>query len=188
MLGTVGNKVWTESALEALPEDGYIHEVVDGELVVSPKNNYQHGDICAELLMELRAYAKRNALGAVWDSSTGFWMHNRNCRAPDISFVSKARLKGLKRSSRQFFSGAPDLAVEVLSPSSNPQEITERLHDFFSSGTRLAWIIHPEEQFVEICHSPSNRKISGSGAMQDGEDILPGFQYPIGDLFKEWEW
>jgi len=82
-------KAWTEAELEALPEDGYTHEVVNGELVMSPKNNPEHGEICARLLTALRTYAQAHRLGAVWDSSTGFWMHNENCRAPDISFVAK---------------------------------------------------------------------------------------------------
>jgi Uma2 family endonuclease len=181
-------KVWTEADLEALPEDGYIHELVNGELVMSPKNNYTHGDMCSQLLTALSSYARQHRLGAVWDSSTGFWMRNRNCRAPDISFIAKERLRGFKRSARQFFPGVPDLAVEILAPSNTPAEITERLQDFFSSGTRLAWIIHTDEQFVEICRSPIQRKIVGAGAALDGEEILPGFQFPIADLFKEWDW
>jgi Uma2 family endonuclease len=181
-------KVWTEADLEALPDDGYIHELVDGELVISPKNNYTHGDICPELLTALRTFARDKKLGAVWDSSIGFWMRNRNCRAPDISFVAKERLKGLKRSANRFFPGAPDLAVEILVPSNTPADIAQRLQDFFSSGTQLAWIIHPDEQFVEVCHSPSARNIIGPGALLDGEQLLPGFQFPMADLFKEWEW
>ncbi len=181
-------KFWTEADLESLPDDGYTHELVNGELVMSPKNNYTHGDICAELLTASRTFAKAHKLGAVWDSSTGFWMRNRNCRAPDISFISKARLKGFKRSAKQFFPGAPDLAVEILAPSNTPAEITERLQDFFASGTKLAWIIHPDEQFAEICRSPVQRRIAGPGALLDGEKLLPGFQFPIADLFTEWDW
>src|SRR5437870_6039729 len=135
-------KVWTEAELEALPDNGYIHEVVNGELVMSPKNNYTHGDISAELLTALRTFARSHKLGTVWDSSTGFWMRNRNCRAPDISFVSKARLKAFRRSARQFFPGAPDLAVEILSPNNTRVEM-ERISDFFASGTQIAWIINP---------------------------------------------
>ena len=140
MIATVKQwkKVWTEAELEALPEDGYNHEVVDGELVMSPKNDFQHGEICARLLTALYAYAHRRQLGTVWDSSTGFWMANRNCRAPDISFVSKARLKGFKRSMHRFFPGAPDLAVEVLAPSNTAEELRRRLTDFFASGTKVA--------------------------------------------------
>src|SRR6266508_2611663 len=103
-------KIWTEAELEALPNDGYNHEVVNGELVMSPKNNWFHGDICAALLTAMRSFAAAHKLGAVWDSSTGFWMENLNCRAPDISFIGKERLRGLKRREAKFFQGAPDLA------------------------------------------------------------------------------
>jgi Uma2 family endonuclease len=187
---SVERKVWTEAELEALPEDGYIHEVVDGELVMSPKNNPYHGNMCAELSMALCAYAKARKLGAVWDSSTGFWMYNRNCRAPDVSFVTRERLQalGIKRQTRNFFPGAPDLAVEVLSPSNARVEIDERLKDFFASGTQVAWIINPDTECVEVCHAPDKRKLLGSGADLDGEHLLPGFRYPIADLFKGWDW
>ncbi len=184
----IKKKVWTEAELQALPEDGYLQEVVDGELILSPKNNWQHGDICAELPMALRAFAKAKKLGAVWDSSTGFWMENLNCRAPDISFVGKERLRGLKRSEPRFFPGAPDLAVEFLSPSNTRREIDERLQDFFASGTRLAWIIDPERELVEICRSPTQRRLLSPNGMLDGEDVLPGFRFEVAGLFKEWEW
>ncbi len=181
-------KIWTEVELQALPDDGYLHEVVDGALVMSPKNNFQHGDICIRLATALNVFVRDRKLGVVLDSSTGFWMQNRNCRAPDISFIAKARLRGLKRAPAAFFEGAPDLAIEVLSPSNTSVEISERLADFFTSGTQVAWIIHTDGQFVEICHSPVQRKILGSGAALNGEQLLPGFQYPIADLFKEWDW
>jgi Uma2 family endonuclease len=188
--GSVERKVWTEAELQALPEDGYIHEVVDGELVMSPKNNPYHGDICADLSMALRVFAKARQLGVVWDSSTGFWMSNRNCRAPDVSFVSRERLQalGFKRHAQNFFPGAPDLAVEVLSPNNTRAEIDERLRDFFASGTQIAWIINPDAECVEVCHAPDQRKLLGPGADLDGEHLLPGFRYPIADLFKGWDW
>ena len=181
-------KVWTEAELEALPEDGYFHEVVNGELVVSPKNNWLHGEICARLIAALKTFADAHRLGAVWDSSTGFWMANLNCRAPDISFVSKERLRGLKRKEAKFFQGAPDLAIETLSPSNTRREVDEQLSDYFSSGTRLAWVIAPDRELIEICHSPAQRRLLGPGGSLGGEDLLPGFQYPVVDLFKEWEW
>ena len=155
---------------------------------MSPKNNFEHGDICVRLSTALNVFVRARKLGVVLDSSTGFWMQNRNCRAPDISFIAKSRLRGWKRAPAAFFEGAPDLAVEVVAPSNTTAEITERLADFFASGTQLAWIIHPEEQLVEICHSPVLRKMIRSGAFLEGERLLPGFQYPIADLFQEWDW
>ena len=127
-----GQKVWTEAELEALPEDGFIHEVVNGELVMSPKNNFWHGDICMRLSTALNNFVTAHRLGVVLESSTGFWMHNRNCRAPDVSFIPKERLKrlGFRPRTRQFFPGAPDLAVEILSPNNTRAEIDERLKDW----------------------------------------------------------
>jgi len=183
-------KVWTEAELTALPEDGYLHEVVDGELVMSPKNDFFHGDISVQLGAALHNFVTEHRLGAVLDSSTGFWMKNRNCRAPDVSFVTRDRLRqlGFKRSTREFFPGAPDLSVEILSPNNTRAEIDQRLRDYFESGTPIAWIIDPGQKRVEVCHSLTQRALIGSGGFLDGEQLLPGFRYPIGELFKEWDW
>lgn len=183
-------KVWTEAELQALPEDGYRHEVVNGELVMSPKNTWYHGRICSRLLTAICNFVNVHRLGAVLDSSTGFWMFNRNCRAPDVSFVPKARIAalGFKPNEKRFFPGAPDLAVEILSENNTRAQIDERLKDFFASGTQIAWIIDPDQQRAEVCHSPTQRKLIGSGGFLEGEQFLPGFKYPIADLFKEWDW
>ncbi len=186
----IGKREWTEAELEALPEDGFIHEVVDGELVLSPMNNFEHGDICVRLSGALREFNRKHRLGVVLDSSTGFWMFNRNCRAPDISFIPKERLLrlGFNPRTRRFFPGAPDLAVEVLSPNNTRAEPDARLRDFFSSGTQLAWIIDPENESVEVRRSLAQHRLIGPGGELDGEPLLPGFRYPTADLFKEWDW
>jgi len=183
-------KVWTEATLQSLPDDGYIYEVVDGELVMSPKNNFQHESICTRLHFALEAFNRQHRLGVVLGSSAGCWMINRNCRAPDVSFIPKERLLklGFKFSTRKFFPGAPDLAAEVLSPSNTRPEMDQRLTDFFASGTQIAWIIDPENECVEVCHSTTDRRLIGSGGLLQGEHLLPGFQYPVADLFREWEW
>ncbi|PWU12067.1 MAG: hypothetical protein C5B50_22185 [Verrucomicrobia bacterium] len=183
-------KVWTEQELAALPDNGYNYELVNGELVMSPKNNFQHENICLRLIFALEQFNRTHKLGAVLGSNLGCWMNNRNCRAPDISFIPKERLKrlGFRPSVRKFLPGAPDLAVEILSTSNTRAEIDQRLKDFFSSGTRLAWIVDPENDCVEICHSPTDRQLIASGGFLDGEDLLPGFRFPIADLFKDWDW
>src|SRR6266567_99268 len=134
-------KVWTETELQALSSDGYSYELVNGELVMSPKNNFEHENLCGRLFLELANFNRTHRLGAVLGSNLGCWMNNRNCRAPDISFIPKARLQrlGFRPSTRKFLPGAPDLAVEIVSPSNTRTEIDERLKDFFASGARLAW-------------------------------------------------
>ena len=110
-------KAWTEAELQAMPDEGYIHEIVKGQLVMSPKNNFQHEQICEPLNFALESFNRQHRLGAVFGSSMGFWMKTANCRAPDVSFVPKERLLrvGFKPDTKSFFPGAPDLAIEVLS-------------------------------------------------------------------------
>jgi Uma2 family endonuclease len=187
---SVERKIWTEADLQALPEEGFLHEVVDGELVMSPKNDFYHGHICARLSAALYAFAVERRLGVVLDSSTGFWMENRNCRAPDISFITKDRLVrlGFEPSTRKFFPGAPDLAVEILSPNNTRTEIDGRLQDFFTSGAQIAWIIDPDAKRTEICRAIDKRTLVGVGGFLEAEPLLPGFRYPLADLFKKWDW
>jgi Uma2 family endonuclease len=181
---------WTEAELQALPPDGSIHEVVDGRLVMSPKNDFQHGDIASRLFLALGNHAQQHRLGLVLDSSTGFWMRNRNCRAPDISFICRQRVRalGFKPSTQSFFLGAPDLAAEILSPSKTRDEIDARLKDFFESGARLVWIVDPNAKRVEVCTSLNQRRTVSGGESLEGGDLLPGFRYPVADLFKDWDW
>lgn len=183
-------KIWTEAELQAMPEEGYVHEIVNGQLVMSPKNNFQHELICQRINFALDNFNRLHRLGGVFGSSMGFWMANRNCRAPDVSFIPKTRLLqlGFKPDTKTFFPGAPDLAIEVISPGNTRAEIDERLDDFFTSGAHLVWIIHPNEQFVEVCHSLTERRIVASGGFLDGENLLPGFRLPVADLFKNWDW
>lgn len=112
------------------------------------------------------------------------------CRALDVSFVTKARMESLNFSPSEirFFPGAPDLAVEILSPNNTRREINERLADFFASGCQIAWVIDPVQECAEICHSLTQRRLLGPGGDLEGEDLLPGFRYRIADLFKQWEW
>lgn len=181
-------RIWTEAELEALPDDGFDHEVVDGELVMSPKNNFEHGRICVNLLGALAPFARGRKLGEVLESSTGFWMRNQNCRAPDVSFIARERLAGLGRTPRAFFQGAPDLAVEVLSPNNTRAEIESRLRDYFASGSRLVWIVDPETESVDVFDSLESRRRIGRGGELTGEPVLPGFRYPLDQLFAPWEW
>src|SRR2546425_13180091 len=109
----------------------------------------------------------------------------RSDEEPELSrpghlLVSRAWLAalGFKRSTRAFFPGAPDLAVEILSPNNTRAEIDERLKDFFESGTQLAWIIDPDAQRAEVCRGPTRRKLIGSGGFLEGEGLLPCFPHP----------
>jgi Uma2 family endonuclease len=175
-------KVWTDKALMALPHDGRKYELVGGELVVSP-TGFQHGVVSVRLSGPLLQHVLSRRLGAVADSSTGFRMKNGDVLSPDVSFVRKERLG--REITRKFFEGAPDLAVEVLSPDDRIAAVRKKLAAYFANGTRLAWIINPRQRKALVHRSPEHSEQVSAGGCLDGGDLVPGFSFPVAKLFAE---
>ena len=179
-------KVWTDAEFMALNRDGHRYEIVNGELIDMGNSGAKHGYICSILMILLGGYVRLHKLGAMFDSSTAFKMKSGNKRSPDISFVAKERLQGLEDLPDGFLEGAPDLAVEILSPSNTVEEIHNKLVEYFENEARLVWVIHPKEQYVLVYRSAqSPDRLLKSTDSLDGEDVVPGFNLPIADLFQK---
>ncbi len=178
-------EVWTEKRLMQLPDDGNVYELVGGQLEMS-QAGLEHGEIAARLFTPLRSFVVERKLGIVVAASTGFWMKPGNARSPDIGFIARERLRG-RRPTKKFFQGAPDLAVEVISPNDVWQKLNQKIAELFANGTRLAWAISPGDQTVLVYHSAQPDRILKAGDLLDGEDVVPGFSMPVADLFAEWD-
>lgn len=178
-------KVWAEQAFITLPDQESQYELVDGELVDMGNSGMEHGNIGTFLGGALEFYARPRNLGVTCDSSTAFAMQSGNKRSPDISFVTRERLQGITRLPKGFFQGAPDLAVEVISPSNTFEQIHNKLVEYFDNGCRLAWVINPDERSILIYHQPEPDRLLTRTDFLDGEEILPGFTLPVVDLFIE---
>jgi len=179
-------KTWTDEEFMALPKDER-YELVNGKLVAMGNSGMEHGEIGSFLGGSLSLYVRSNKLGAICDSSTAFTMKSGNKRSPDVSFIAKERLQGIKRLPKGYFQGSPDLAVEILSPSNTVEEIHDKIVEFFENGTRLLWVIHPDEQYVLVYHSPSPDRLLRLEDFLDGEDVIPGFSLAVAELFAELE-
>jgi Uma2 family endonuclease len=178
-------KIWTDEEFMALPDDGDRYEIVNGELVNMGNSGIAHGNLCAFLAGTLALYVRPRKLGVTCDSSTAFKMKSGNKRSPDISFIAKERLKGLKKLPKGFFEGAPDLAIEVLSPSNTFEEIHSKLVEYFESGCKLAWVINADEESVLVSRKPQPEKLLKITDTLDGEELIPGFTLAIAELFTE---
>jgi Uma2 family endonuclease len=179
-------KVWTDEEFMALPKDGHRYEIVNGELIDMGNSGALHGYICSLLVAALASYVLPKKLGIILDSSTAFKMKNGNRRSPDISFFAKERLQGMTELPTGFLEGAPDLAVEVLSPGNTVEEIHDKLVEFFENGTRLAWIIHPSEHYILVYRSAQEPdRLLKSVDSLDGEEVIPGFTFPVANLFQK---
>jgi Uma2 family endonuclease len=179
--------IWTDEAFMALSKDGHRYELVDEELVDMGNSGMEHGGIGSFFGGLLAIYVRQHKLGAVCDSSTAFTLKNSNKRSPDVSFVAKERLKGLKRPPRGFFQGSPDLAIEILSPNNTIEEIHTKIVEYFENDTRLVWVIHPDERYVLVYHSPEPDRLLRPQDTLDGEDVVPGFAIAVNELFEEWD-
>ena len=172
-------KIWADESFMALSKDGHNYEFVNGELVDTGNSGMKHGEFGAFLAGMLSLYARQNRLGVVCDSSTAFALKSGNKRSPDVSFVAKELLKGHKHLPKGYFQGAPDLAVEILSPNSTIEEIHDKIVEYFENGTRLIWVIHPDEKLVLVYHAPEPHGFLRSGDSVDGESVIPSFSLDV---------
>lgn len=178
-------KIWTDAEFMTLSKDEHRYELVNGELVEMGNSGAKHGYICSILMINLGGYIYNQKLGAIFDSSTAFAMKSGNKRSPDFSFVAKERLQGLEELPDGFLSVAPDLAVEILSPHNTIAEIHNKIVEYFENSARLVWVIHPQEEYVLVYHSPNPDILLKSNDLLDGEEVIPGFSFPISNLFQK---
>ncbi len=179
-------KIWTDAEFMALP-DGDRYELINGELITVGNSGMEHGNLGAFLAGAIEFHVRSRKLGVTCDSSTAFTMKSGNRRSPDVSFVSRERLQGLKRLPKGYFQGAPDLAVEIISPSNTFEEIHDKIVEYFDNGSRLVWVIHPDEKSVLVYHQPEPDRLLRASDNLDGEDVIPDFSLAVADLFMELE-
>lgn len=180
------NKILTDQEFQALSKDGSHYELINGEVVEQGNSGMEHGNITAYLCGLIELYARPKKLGVTCNSSTTFSFKSGNKRSPDISFVSKDRLLGLKQLPKSYFQGAPYLAVEVIYPNNTFEELHQKIVEYFENDCRLVWVINPDKKSTLVYHKPQPEKLLKVTDNLDGEDILPGFTLPVTDLFIEW--
>lgn len=187
MITEMKARTWTDEELMALPNDGHKYELVEGELVMSPAG-FRHGDISVRLTARLMNVVVPAGLGVVLDSSTGFKMQNGNLLSPDVSFVARERLRGMKSLPEGFFQGAPDLAVEVLSPGASKRHLEHKLNDYFTNGARLAWVIDPGQQNAVVYRGVVPDEVLSLREQLEGDEVVPGFAIAVSDFFEPFPW
>jgi len=171
----------TDEELLQLPKDGNKYEVVAGELVVSPGAGLRHEWIVGELVIRLGTFVNERRLGRVFPSNLLYVLPSGNKRGPDVSFIAAERVAALPPET-VFPQVAPDLVVEVLSPSDRGQRVLDKVGEYLDAGVRLVWVIDPEERRAVVYRALTNvRQVAADGAL-DGEDVLPGFRCPLSEI------
>lgn len=160
-------------------------ELVRGELRVTPPPGGPHGRAATNLILLLGAYLEGRGLGWVYADGVGYELLElpRTVRVPDVSFVRAGRLpkEGIGPGLLKL---APDLAVEVLSPSESASELEETLDDYRACGTPLIWVVDPARRTVMIVASDAPVRWLREDDALDGGDVVPGFSCQVAELFE----
>jgi Uma2 family endonuclease len=159
-------------------------ELVRGEVVPMSFPGFEHGVIAARVTARLLGFVEANALGFV-TAETGFILERDpdTVRGPDVAFVSLARLGG-QALPKKFWPSAPDLAVEVISPSQRPKGVREKVRSWFAAGVRQVWLLYPSTRTVYVLRSPTDAQILGPDDTLLGGELLPGFSCPVAAFFQ----
>lgn len=177
-------KPMTADELLAMPDDGYRYELVKGELIRMAPTGDEHGDITMALATALNNHVKINSLGKVYAAETGFKLESDpdTVRAPDIAFVSRERWQSTGRLPG-FRAGAPDLAVEVLSPSDRVSRVEGKVAQWLEAGARVVWVASPKLHTVTVYRSLIDIVTLTEKDNLDGGDVVPGFQIKVAEIF-----
>ncbi len=159
-------------------------ELVKGEIDEMPPAGHEHGGVGMALAWRLARHVEQKSLGKVYLAETGFILsHNPDTvRAPDVAFVSARRADEQKRRTG-FFDGAPDLAVEIVSPDDTDSQIQDKVYEYLEAGTSLVWIVRPRFKTITVYRSLTDvRVLTGKDAL-DGDEVIGGLQIPLAEIF-----
>lgn len=165
-------------------DDDRVFEIVNGVPCEVEPLGASDSLLASELLFRIHRFARQHMLGlAVIET---MFLLKRNPvlqRKPDIAFVSKGRRPRGPIPRQAAWEVAPDLAVEVVSPTNLADEVDAKVVEYFEAGVRLVWVLFPETRRMYIYESLERMRAIGVNDQLDGGDVLPGFSVRLGDLF-----
>jgi Uma2 family endonuclease len=178
-------KELTRAEFSAIDAQGRF-DLVDGVLWSMPPAKIPHGKYAAQVIIDLGIYLRANPIGTVYAGELGFVLDSseRTILCPDASFVRRERIP--RPEDADFFPGAPDLAVEVISESERPREIQAKVARYLLAGTAIVWCIYPVQRQIVVYTDTETEPphILGEGDTLDGGPLLPGFELPLKTLFS----
>ncbi len=177
---------WQERDLHALSDTAWHVELVRGELRIMNPASPTQGIFAMRLGAALFNYVDTHGLGAVVTAEPGFKLCETpelTVRVTDIAFVRTERIPPEDQRAG-FWPLAPDLVVEIISPSETASNVQEKVQDFLTAGTRLVWLVYPDtHSVVEYGQGQQMRHYSNTDFL-DGGEVLPEFTFPLKRLFE----
>ncbi len=180
-------QLMTADELLLMPEDGFRYELIKGELIkVSPPPGHEHGLVTMNVAGPLYEYVKSKNLGKIYAAETGFLLEQDpdTVHAADVTFI---RLERIEHAGpvKGYWKGAPDLAVEVISPGDTVGRVEGKVAEWLDGGTGAVWIVSPKMHTVTVYRSLTEIEVLTENDTLDGGAVVPGFQIPIVEIFAK---
>ncbi len=184
MPSLIESQLITGEELLAMPGIGPC-ELVEGRIVPMSPTGGEHGFIGAIIVYELKAFADQKKLGWVLTGETGIFTRRNpdSVRGSDVLFISKNRHP--ERPKRGFLEVAPELVVEIISPTEVRKEIDEKIKEYLNIGVKWVWLIDPKNRCCTVYRSETDvQKLTENDSLV-GDEILAGFEIKIAKFFEE---
>ena len=156
-------------------------ELIRGELRMMIPAGGEHGRVTINVTVAVANFVRARRLGVLYGAETGFILARDpdTVRAPDLAFTTAERASTPERG---FVPGAPDLAVEVLSPDDRPGYVREKVAEWLEAGTLAVWVVDPSQRTVTVHDGTAT--LYGETDTLVGGDLLPGFELPVREVFE----
>jgi Uma2 family endonuclease len=181
--------MWTETRLVTAEElwqmpDNRRRELVKGEVRERARSGFDHGATVDNFQVLLSNHVRANRLGVVVGAETGFRLSRTpdTVRGVDVGFVRADRIPATGRPTT-YWDGAPDLAVEVVSPTDTVEAVEEKVDDYISAGCAMVVVINPRRRTLTVHRGGRDPVVLREGDAFAAEDVVPGFQCSIAAIF-----
>jgi Uma2 family endonuclease len=180
----VAYQVITADELLRMPDNGFRYELVQGELRRMSPAGFHHGRLIMNIATPLDQHVRTQNLGTVCAAETGFLLTTDpdTVRAADIAFIRQERITP-EAEIEGYWPGAPDLAVEVVSPHDLYTEVDEKVTDWLDAGTRMVVVVNPRKRTVTVYRSLTKITVLREQDSLDGSDVVSGWTLAVAAIF-----
>jgi Uma2 family endonuclease len=181
-MATVSQAPLTLEQFAQLPRDEARHEIDAGTLIILPPVKSLHSRVARSVFIALQACLDKAGLSEAF-LEAGYVLSSDplTIRQPDISVLRKERIAATEADS--YFEGAPDLAVEVVSPSDSAQDLESKVRQYLQAGAKQVWVLYPKTRTIHLFSAGQSLRILDENQTLDGGELLPGFFVQVADLF-----
>jgi Uma2 family endonuclease len=182
-MGSAKTLLSAEQFLQLPPREGKRFELDEGELIEMTFPTFKHNRIAGKLYAKLLSFLEQHPLGEVFPADSGFKLTPATVRGPDVSFLTAERVRLLNPESNHF-DGAPDLVVEIVSPSDSARDLQRKVDQYLKAGARQVWVIYPDTRQVHAFFADGSVRRVGPDEYLEAPDVIPGFRLRVGELIE----